>query len=650
MRLLTGGRGFEEIWYNLCGETPVVRSVWCSMFHHDANFCILLVHGHRHTYPDVFRMLKDGVYVVFSSPWLVSARYASRLWELLPLCYDAAAYLRILASSDAEVAVWRAAGFPNVSLVNNACRIDAFMLEPPPFTAAAPQYDVVVNSRLTKFKRHYLTYHIPGVAYIVAGDKLGAPPSCACPFDRVCPDCAHSVVSDVAARIHPTSKMFTNVDATRVRDLLDASKVGVILSDVEGACYASLEYLCRGLPVGSTRSSGGRDAFYTPDNSVICDATPEAVGAAVATALANLRDGTFDPELIRATALRAVADHVAAFRAVTGAIFAREKTPEPGFDRAGFRCRMCSSGYETHVQAVRDAIAAVRTRTDTCDAELSDRISCAVDVWKAAATRAVVTSRPDGTSRPDASQLDAFERALLGRSGTECRQGLDANFCRYPLANHLAWLLNYKLSTMGSQLLLHPDVFGRHMLPEPQQLDSRFLQIVLDGDVGVAAASRTGVVTCPCHALPFPVECDADFVVTYRGVPLWEPADVAPITAVSRTKFGPFTHVADLELATRVLETQADIKNTAKRTGYAALGLCDKQGDLDYTLPVGDHGVESADALEMAVFGANGTPCAYGLRNNLCKTPLHWQLDYLANYLVDEHIGLHGVMDRIATP
>ena len=52
----------------------------------------------------------------------------------------------------------------------------------------------------------------------------------------------------------------------------------------------------------------------------------------------------------------------------------------------------------------------------------------------------------------------------------------------------------------------------------------------------------------------------------------------------------------------------------------------------------------------MAVFGANGTPCAYGLRNNLCKTPLHWQLDYLANYLVDEHIGLHGVMDRIATP
>ena len=68
------------------------------------------------------------------------------------------------------------------------------------------------------------------------------------------------------------------------------------------------------------------------------------------------------------------------------------------------------------------------------------------------------------------TQLDAFEKALLGRCGTECRRGLEDNFDRYPLENHLSWLLNYKVNDMGSQLLLHPDLFGNHLLPEPEVL------------------------------------------------------------------------------------------------------------------------------------------------------------------------------------
>ena len=247
------------------------------------------------------------------------------------------------------------------------------------------------------------------------------------------------------------------------------------------------------------------------------------------------------------------------------------------------------------------------------------------------------------------TQLDAFEKALLGRCGTECRRGLEDNFDRYPLENHLSWLLNYKVNDMGSQLLLHPDLFGNHLLPEPEILtDPRFLLLARDGDLGVAAASRTGAVTYPCHALPYAVCDTCSFVATYRDVPLWEPESIAPITAASRTTFGPFTHVGDIDLATRVLSKKADVIKSARSAGYAALGLGHKSGDLDYTLR--DHGDETADAIEMAVFVERGTPCAHGLRKNLCATPLHYQLDYLANYLVDEHLGLHGVVHAMTTP
>ena len=155
-------------------------------------------------------------------------------------------------------------------------------------------------------------------------------------------------------------------------------------------------------------------------------------------------------------------------------------------------------------------------------------------------------------------------------------------------------------------------------------------------------------MTYPCHALPYAVCDTCSFVAMYRDVPLWEPESIAPITAASRTTFGPFTHVGDIDLATRVLSKKADVIKSARSAGYAALGLGHKSGDLDYTLR--DHGDETADAIEMAVFGERGTPCAHGLRKNLCATPLHYQLDYLANYLVDEHLGLHGVVHAMTTP
>jgi len=60
-------------------------------------------------------------------------------------------------------------------------------------------------------------------------------------------------------------------------NLLNSSICGGIFSFKEGSCFASSEYQLCGLPVISTKSSGGRDIFYNKENSIICDSNTEAV-------------------------------------------------------------------------------------------------------------------------------------------------------------------------------------------------------------------------------------------------------------------------------------------------------------------------------------------------------------------------------------
>jgi glycosyltransferase involved in cell wall biosynthesis len=86
--------------------------------------------------------------------------------------------------------------------------------------------------------------------------------------------------------------------------VLNSSSIGGMFSATEGACYASTEYLMCGLPVVSTASTGGRDIWYTPHNSIIVEANETAVAAGVQEALVKLRTGEFDRAEIRGAAVR----------------------------------------------------------------------------------------------------------------------------------------------------------------------------------------------------------------------------------------------------------------------------------------------------------------------------------------------------------
>jgi uncharacterized protein (TIGR01627 family) len=66
-----------------------------------------------------------------------------------------------------------------------------------------------------------------------------------------------------------------------VNAALNRAAVGLCLSDVEGANYASVEYMLAGLPVVSTPSVGGREVYFDHEFCIICDPNPEAVRDAV---------------------------------------------------------------------------------------------------------------------------------------------------------------------------------------------------------------------------------------------------------------------------------------------------------------------------------------------------------------------------------
>ena len=62
---------------------------------------------------------------------------------------------------------------------------------------------------------------------------------------------------------------------------LSRARVGLCLSEEEGAMFASIEYLLCGLPVVSTPNMGGRDFFFDEKFSQTVDPSEEAVRVGV---------------------------------------------------------------------------------------------------------------------------------------------------------------------------------------------------------------------------------------------------------------------------------------------------------------------------------------------------------------------------------
>jgi glycosyltransferase involved in cell wall biosynthesis len=298
-------------------------SIWYRIYYSSASACIIQAHGPQ---PDLFALLKPKVYLLLSLSWELTDDTLAKLPGMFPTGYDTKKYVSILVNSTEEYTLAMQQGDKfNVYLWSNACKVLKPYLVPaiPNKSDTTRKYTAAMTSRLTKFKKHFLTYGIPHLAYITSPDTSPSVPGCSCPSNKLCYKCAFTAVplSQLQAGLGTGSDIYSNVNAETIVSVLDNSQMGLILSSREGACYASLEYLCRGLPVVTTNSKGGRDVFYDDTNSIICDDNPTSLTTAINSAVQKLKSGAFNRETIRQSTLTKVRKYRQIFVDITTSIF-----------------------------------------------------------------------------------------------------------------------------------------------------------------------------------------------------------------------------------------------------------------------------------------------------------------------------------------
>jgi glycosyltransferase involved in cell wall biosynthesis len=165
-----------------------------------------------------------------------------------------------------------------------------------PRAGAEPTHDAVYNAAMSPYKRHLLARKVASLiimTYVYGGTANAL-------YEREVREAlAHAwwaKDSRSDAERFPTARLV---------EIYHRARVGLCLSSIEGAMFASMEYLLCGLPVVSTRAVGGREAFWDDRYVTVCEDTPEAVAAAVE----EMKNRRLDPAWVRQLTLEKVAQH-----------------------------------------------------------------------------------------------------------------------------------------------------------------------------------------------------------------------------------------------------------------------------------------------------------------------------------------------------
>ncbi|MFH7244819.1 MAG: glycosyltransferase [Spirulina sp.] len=141
-------------------------------------------------------------------------------------------------------------------------------------------YDAIYTAQLMAFKRHELARNIKKLMIISYGGDL----------HEFCPELKHADFNRTFLPREELAKRYNQ------------SYAGLCLSAVEGAMFAACEYLLCGIPVVSTPSKGGRDEFFTSENSLIVP--PDAFE--IARAVEYWKNHSPDPKTIRKQTLKQI--------------------------------------------------------------------------------------------------------------------------------------------------------------------------------------------------------------------------------------------------------------------------------------------------------------------------------------------------------
>ena len=173
--------------------------------------------------------------------------------------------ITVLANDVAELLVLRELGVP-AELVNHNAFVDDTVFDILPVEQT---FDAIYNARLGLYKRHHLAAGIDKLKLIVTlptAEQLAE-------AKRLLPGCVIA---------NQRENAIVNLSAQEVAYHLNTAKCGLCLSRIEGSMFSSIEYLLCGLPVVTTRNSGGRNWYFANDYVITCDDDPAAVAEAVA--------------------------------------------------------------------------------------------------------------------------------------------------------------------------------------------------------------------------------------------------------------------------------------------------------------------------------------------------------------------------------
>ncbi len=198
----------------------------------------------------------DRFVVILGSHWSdFLIKNASDMFDFLSL--DRSQFF-ILFNDNRDRSLFESWGF-NGELINQNSWLD-FNKVMNVESSAIKNYDAIYVGRLIEVKRHYLASKVSNLA-LVAGPLHG---------------------NNTQVKV-PNHSYWNKepLPPALVKDKINESHCGLILSAAEGACFSSSEYLLCGVPVVSTHSEGGRDVWYTEYNSRIVNDDPQSVLEAV---------------------------------------------------------------------------------------------------------------------------------------------------------------------------------------------------------------------------------------------------------------------------------------------------------------------------------------------------------------------------------
>ncbi len=138
------------------------------------------------------------------------------------------------------------------------------------------KYNAVMNAHMSPYKRIELAKNVPNcclVTYLVKGVSQSEEYA------------KHILSLPYMSFPQFDGSTWQRYNTDQICEIYVQSGCGLILSAEEGACFAATEYLLCGLPVVTTPSVGGREAFFDPDYVVWTEPTPEAVAEAVQKAI-----------------------------------------------------------------------------------------------------------------------------------------------------------------------------------------------------------------------------------------------------------------------------------------------------------------------------------------------------------------------------